>query len=360
MAAFAPASWLHRLIARPGVQRAASRLPVARRLARRDGAVLFDIVQGFVRAQVLLALVELDLPRRLLNGPETVDVLARFGDVPAPRMQILLQAGAGLGLLRRHRDGRFGLTRQGAALVGVPGLAQMIRHHGAFYRDMGDPLALLRGETETELAAFWPYVFGAGGQADPEVAAVYSDLMAQSQRLVAQDALAQLRLRGVRRLLDVGGGTGVFLEELARVAPGVQRVLFDLPEVVAGVRDPGIEVVAGSFRHDPLPEGADAISLIRVLYDHADDTVAALLERVFAALPPGGRVIVSEPMSGGARPDPQTDVYFAFYTLAMRTGRTRSAAEIGAALRQAGFTGVRMPSPRRAYVTGTVTAVKPG
>ncbi len=79
-----------------------------------------------------------------------------------------------------------------------------------------------------------------------------------------------------------------------------------------------------------LPQGADAISLVRVLYDHADDTVAPLLRAVHDALPPGGRVVVSEPMSGGDSPDPATDVYFSVYTLAMQTGRTRSAAEIAA------------------------------
>jgi len=358
--ALAVSSWVHRLVARPGFQRAAARLPVARMFARKDGAVLFDIVQGFVRAQVLLALVELELPRRLLNGPESVAQLARFGDMPEDRMQILLQGGAGLGLLKRRRDGRFGLTRQGAALVGVPGLAQMIRHHGAFYRDMGDPLALLRGEAETELAAFWPYVFGAQGAVDPEVTAIYSELMAQSQRLVAQDTLAQVSLRGITKLMDVGGGTGVFLEEVGKVAPQVERWLFDLPTVVSHAQDPGLKIHPGSFRDDPLPQGTDAISLVRVLYDHADDTVVALLKSVFETLPPGGRLIVSEPMSGGARPDPQTDVYFAFYTLAMRTGRTRSAAEISTLMQKAGFSQIQARRPRRSYVTGTVTAVKPG
>jgi demethylspheroidene O-methyltransferase len=350
--------WFHRLVARPGFQRLAARLPIARHFARRDGAGLFDLVQGFVRAQVLLALVELDLPRRLLAGPESVETLARFAALPPDRMQILCQAGAGIGLLRRLKGGRFGLARQGAALIGVPGLSEMIRHHGAFYRDMSDPVALLRGDIETELAGVWPYVFG--GSAPPEVAARYSDLMAQSQRLVAQDTLAQISLTGVSRLLDVGGGTGVFLDEVHRVADGVERVLFDLPEVVAGCTDASITVVAGSFRTDALPKGADAISLIRVLYDHDDETVMRVLCKVFEALPYGGRIIISEPMSGGTRPDPHTDVYFAFYTLAMRTGRCRSAQELGQMLRQAGFGQPQMPRSQRPFVTSVLSAVKPG
>jgi demethylspheroidene O-methyltransferase len=118
--------------------------------------------------------------------------------------------------------------------------------------------------------------------------------------------------------------------------------------------------LAGSFRDDDLPKGADAISLIRVLFDHSDDTVRALLANVFDALPGGGRLIISEPMSGGATPNKATDAYFALYTMAMRTGRTRSAAEISELVAQAGFEQVRSPKPLRAYVTSVVEAVKPG
>ena len=60
-------------------------------------------------------------------------------------------------------------------------------------------------------------------------------------------------------------------------------------------------------------------------------------------------------MSGGARPDPQTDVYFAVYTRAMRTGRTRSQAEVAGLLRAAGFDGIATPASLRPYVTCVVS-----
>ena len=357
---------MNRLVARPSFQEFAGRVPGIRRLARKDGAEIFDIVQGFVRSQVLHALVSLEIPERLMNGPGSVDMLAIATGIPRERMLILLQAGAGLGLLKRGRDHSFALTRKGAAMAGVPGLRQMILHHGAFYRDMGDPVALLKGEAETELAGFWPYVFGATGEVDPAVTRTYSDLMAESQRLVAKDTLAAVSLDGIRRLVDIGGGSGAFLQEVARAYPDMRLVLFDLPQVMPSARErldkaglsERIELVGGSFRADPLPAGADAISLIRVLYDHDDASVAALLARVFEALPPGGRLLISEPMSGGATPDPITDVYFAFYTLAMRTGRTRSAETIAEMCRDAGFARVEAQRPARSYVTATVTAAK--
>jgi demethylspheroidene O-methyltransferase len=343
-----------------------ARVPGLKHIARAEGAALFSIVSGFVQSQALLALVEFRTLHRLAEGPATGAALAAQAQVPVDRMAILLQAGAALGLVAR-RGSQWRLTVRGAAFLTVPGLEAMVRHHPVLYRDLSDPVAFFRGETQPELAGFWPYVFGAGGAADPALAQRYSELMADSQGLVAADTLNLVDFRGTKRLMDVGGGTGAFLAALGRAHQGVEMVLFDLPAVVpgAGARfaaaglTPRVTIVPGSFRDDPLPQGADTITLVRVLYDHADATVAALLRAVYLALPPGGRVVVSEPMSGGDRPDPATDVYFSVYTLAMQTGRTRSGAEVCDLLTAAGFADCRIVPGFRSFVTSVVTAQRP-
>jgi demethylspheroidene O-methyltransferase len=362
----APRNWLLRMAASRRFQSWAARMPVFRSIARRQGADLFDIVAGFVNAQVLMALVELRILQHLQQGPNSAPALSALCNVPAPRMQVLLQAGAGLGLLRRKKDGRFGLSVTGASMLGVPGLAQMVLHHRALYADLADPVAFFKGGTETELSRFWPYVFGAAGAVDPQVTATYSDLMAQSQVLVAEDVLRMVNLTDVRRLMDVGGGTGAFLAAVGATHPNLKLDLFDLPAVLQGAGQrlaqsglsDRVTLHQGSFRDDPLPQGADAISLIRVLYDHDDSTVRDLLRAVHAALPIGGRIIIAEPMSGGAVPDRATDVYFAVYTMAMQTGRTRSSAEIAALLQENGFSTVCIHSGFRPFITSAVTAVR--
>jgi demethylspheroidene O-methyltransferase len=359
--------WLVRLAGSPQFHRIMSRMPGARYLVRAEGRALFAIVAGFVHSQVLLALVELDVLRLLQSGPATAASLAAKCRLTADKMHLLLQSGASLGLLKRRRDGRFALSVRGAAFLTVPGLQAMVRHHPVLYRDLADPVAFLRGETSPELARFWPYVFGGGEATDPAVTAVYSGLMADTQALVAEDTIRLVDLSDAKRLLDVGGGSGAFLTIVAARFPKLHLGLFDLPSVVeraadrmfrAGVTNP-LTIHPGSFRDDPLPPGADTISLVRVLYDHADATVVQLLRAVYAALPPGGKLIVSEPMSGGARPDRATDSYFAFYTAAMQTGRTRSGAEIAALLQSVGFTGITITKGFRPFVTSVVTARRP-
>ena len=356
---FRPTGLVNRLVASKRFQALCARVPGLRGIARREGAALFDLMQGFVQSQMLMALVELRVLHLLADGPATARALAPRCAVPPERMQILLQAGAAMQLLKR-RGYQFSLARRGAAFLAVPGLQDMVRHHDVLYRDLADPMAFIRGETKTELADFWPYVFGAKGAMDPAQTARYSRLMAESQSLVAQEALAHLSLKGAQKLLDVGGGTGVFLRAVRARYPKLQLALFDLPDVVTqAVLPADISRHGGSFRIDPLPAGADVISLVRVLYDHSDDTVCALLAKVFAALPPGGRVLIIEPMSGGARPDPQTDVYFSVYTLAMQTGQTRSAARISALLSEAGFSKISREHADRRFITCILTASKP-
>jgi demethylspheroidene O-methyltransferase len=280
-------------------------------------------------------------------------------------MTLLLRAATALGLTETAGQGAYRTSRRGAALLGVPGLEGMIAHHHMLYRDLADPLAMLRGE-ETELAAFWPYVFGAGAATDPETARRYSDLMADTQVLVAEETLRLTDFSGARDVLDIGGGTGAFLTALGRAHTGPRLHLFDLPAVApaaearfaaAGLADRA-RISAGSFRDDTLPRGADVATLIRVLYDHRDETVRPLLAAIHAMLPAGGRLVVSEPMTGGARPNRSGDVYFRFYCMAMGTGTARSAAEISALLAEAGFDRIERPASTRPFVTSVVTAHK--
>jgi demethylspheroidene O-methyltransferase len=92
-----------------------------------------------------------------------------------------------------------------------PAWRQMISHHDVLYRDLESATDFFTDGSGTELAEFWPYVFGATGDVSPETAETYSELMAESQTLVAEEALRVVDLNGVDTLLDIGGGTGAFL-----------------------------------------------------------------------------------------------------------------------------------------------------
>lgn len=359
---------LTRMIASRRFQKWAARMPILRRIVRSEGEALFDLVAGFCHSQILQAFVRLNIHEKLLLTEMTNDVLADECEVPEKRMAVLMAAVEALGLVKRRRSGRYALTRRGAAMAGVPGLSGMIDHHEVLYLDLADPVAFFRGHVETELAEFWPYVLGAGGLTDAAATETYSQLMEDSQVLVAEDTLAAVGLSEVRQLMDVGGGTGAFLSAVAEEYAHLDLVLFDLPRVTGlaqermerlGIAN-RVTVLPGSFHDDPLPEGADMITLVRVLYDHDDAAVLALLRSAHAALPSGGKLLISEPMTGGERPERPGNAYFALYCMAMRTGRARSVAEISALLAEAGFTDIKEARSRRPFVTSVITAVAEG
>ncbi len=340
-----------RLVSSAAFRRRAAWFPLTRPVARQRVRALFDLCAGFVYSQVLLAVVRLRIPQLLLERPLTAPELAgRLGLLPEAA-ETLLRAAVSLRLASHRGGGRFGLGALGAALVDNPGLLSMIEHHRMLYDDLRDPVALLRGDAhDTALGRYWPYAdAGAAASVVPAQVEAYSALMDASQPMISAEVLDAYPMHRHRCLLDVGGGSGAFLLAALRRAPRLRGMLFDLPAVAAtaqprlaaaGLGD-RVSIRGGDFAHDPLPDGADLVSLVRVLHDHDDPAALALLRAVRAALPPDGTLLLAEPMADAAHAAPVADAYFGFYLLAMGSGRPRRPDEIESLLREAGFSRVR-------------------
>lgn len=339
-----------RLIADPRFQHWALKNPFARPFARRGARAALDLTAGFVYSQVLTACAQLKLFDILRGGPLTAPELSARLALSEEATRRLLDAAASLDLAERRSGGRYGLGRLGAAFAGNRAALSLVEHQPLLYADLADPVALLRGEKRARLADYWPYSDGAQPDAlSADQVAPYSALMAASQPMVAQEALDAYDISRHRRLLDVGGGEGVFLAAAAARAPKLQLMLFDLPAVTERARkrldEAGLraraEIYGGDFLNDPLPEGADIATLIRIVHDHDDASALKLLRNVRKALAPGATLLIVEGMSGvkGAEP---LDAYYGFYTLAMGRGEPRRVEEIEALLRQSGFGDFRL------------------
>jgi demethylspheroidene O-methyltransferase len=143
-------AWRDRRIADPRFRAWATRFPLTRPRARREARALFDLCAGFVYSQVLLACVRLGLFDLVAARPLSDAAIADRTGLTLEAATRLLDAAISLRLLRRLGDGRVTLASLGAALVENPGLAAMIEHHALVYRDLADPVALLRGGTERQ------------------------------------------------------------------------------------------------------------------------------------------------------------------------------------------------------------------
>jgi demethylspheroidene O-methyltransferase len=317
---------------------------------------------GFVHSQVLLACVRLQIFEWLRQTPATPAELAQRTGVPLAELQRLLLSARSLGLLEHRSGGRLGLGPLGVPLTTHPGIAQMVEHNQLLYQDLTDPLAFLQQGRAGDMAAYWPYAHGGGAAVQaPEVRPQvqrYSTLMAESQGFLVHEILSSYFFDEHRCVLDVGAGQGRFVTALAAHAPHLQLKMFDLPPVLAQARErvdaaglgTRVQLHPGSFLQDPLPTGADLITLVRVAHDHPDAVVRQIFQKAHAALPPGGVLLVAEPMaqSADAPATDQADAYYHFYLMAMGAGRLRTPQEIEALMREAGLPpSSRCPTPCR-------------
>jgi demethylspheroidene O-methyltransferase len=315
---------------------------------------------------VLAACVRLRLFDLLAQGPQNTAQLAESMTLSVEGTERLLAAAVSLRLVTKRGRDRYALGPLGAPMVGNIALVAMIEHHAILYADLSDPVALLRGERgETALSAYWAYA----GADRPEAVrmervADYSTLMSVSQPLVSAEILDAYQLGRHRCLLDVGGGEGTFLTAAAARCPDLRLMLFDLPAVAAragerfsaaGLGDRAT-AIGGSFLTDPLPTGADVISLVRVVHDHDDASVRTLLRAIRLALPDDGVLLLAEPMAKTTGAEAMGDAYFGFYLLAMGRGKPRSQNELAGMLRNAGFSRLQVVATRMPLQTGLIVA----
>jgi acetylserotonin N-methyltransferase len=171
--------------------------------------------------------------------------------------------------------------------------------------------------------------------------------------MIFTPSLAAVRsgaLAGVRHVLDVGGGSGVFAAAWIAHQPLARATVLDLPpvceasrkilrEVESGCR---VEHHPGNFFRDPWPEDADAAWLSNVLHDWPLETCRELLRKVFSALPTGGRLFVHEAL---LEPDGCAPTFTAQFHLLMHMnhrGQQFTEASLFELLAEAGFRDLRV------------------
>jgi demethylspheroidene O-methyltransferase len=363
-------TWLNarnRLITRPSFRDWAQKVPVFQRFANHSAERLFSLCAGFIHSQVLAACVRGGLFQALESGSRSLQELARESGLPRARLERLLEAAAALDLVERLPGERYALGELGAAMCGNAGVEALIRHHDALYDDLAEPLELIRNaDFEGRLRRYWAYAASGDDELGEEAVDGYSNVMAASQSFVATQAMQAIDFGTARRVLDVGGGAGAFAIAIARRWPELHVTVADLPPVAAiaeqrieaaGLSDRVAVVPVDAFV-EPLPTGHDLLTFVRILHDHEDAAVTRLLAAAAAALEPGARIAVIEPMADDTRAGRLIDAYFSIYLLAMGQGRPRRFRTLARFLETAGFDAPERVKTRMPIVTSAMVATR--
>ncbi|HEY7045441.1 MAG TPA: methyltransferase [Nocardioidaceae bacterium] len=330
---------------------------------------LMQLSIGFWSFKALATAYELDLFARL-SGTDgrTAEELAEMLGVGRRPAELLATACASIGLLER-RDGRY-LNSAMADEFLVPGKTH---HFGGWVQMLDRRLYPAWGRLTEAMRTGRPTSWNPDEQAhlfdseDPQLLALFWEAMHSLSTLTARELGAHVDLSGSTALLDVGGGSGAFDIELCRRHPDLRATVLDLPPVceiaeekieASGYAD-RIAVTPGDFLADrELPAGHDVVLLSMILHDWTPEQNLAIVHQCFAALPPGGLIVISELLVNDEKTGPPAAALMSLNMLVETVGRNYTAAEYEQWLDATGFVDIRTVHFEAPGANGAVLARK--
>ncbi len=304
-------------------------------------------MRPFLKVKALHAAFETGLIKALDGGSVPRAALhARLGLTPRGA-ELLLRSLAAFGVVRRsgasvacgaafQKD-----MRENAALV-----EELTGYMNVAYADLQGFTRLLRtGRPAGGIEKFFEYI-GRGGSS-----ARISRHLAACTRNSARVICAKYDFSRHSYILDAGGNDGEFMAAVCGFFPEVKCGVFDLPgpcatgrrrhaALVAGRR---LEFFPGSFLRGSFPKKADLIVFKSVLNDWPDKEAALFMAKAYAALPPGGKLLLIERFDRGARRSPDDCLFdLAFMQLIVPGQDFRTLPQYRRLLGGAGFSGIKV------------------
>jgi hypothetical protein len=312
---------------------------------------------------LLTALVHLDLFTWLGEHPSTKEDICRAFDIADRPTDVMLTLMAAMGLVEeRHRVFHLTPAAREHLVKGSPW------YLGPYFESLKDrPVALdLLKVLRTGKPANWgtqPKDWHKSMETE-EFATQFTAAMDCRGVYLAQAVAKSIDLSKHRHLLDIAGGSGIYSCSFVAHWPHLSATVLEKPPVDAiaarGIANRGcserVNVIAADMLADTLPAAADVHLYSNVLHDWDEPVVRHLLGKSFAALPPGGLVLVHDAYLNAAKNGPLHVAEYSVLLMHSSEGRCYSVAEMESYLSDAGFTDVTYLAG--AAARGTVTARK--
>jgi SAM-dependent methyltransferase len=168
---------------------------------------------------------------------------------------------------------------------------------------------------------------------------------------IAPIIAGQLSLKGVKSLLDLGGGPGTYAMAFLAKNPGLRATVCDRPAALEVAKEIASAEKAGTrlsylpldFLTEDIPGSFDVIWYSNVLHIYSMEQNQAVFRRAKAALLPGGRLIIQDAFlhdREGLFPE-EASLFAVTMLLFTDSGNTYSLAATSAALKEVGFSSVK-------------------
>ncbi|MBX3044283.1 MAG: methyltransferase [Candidatus Kapabacteria bacterium] len=298
-----------------------------------------DIAFAFKKSRVLLTASELNvfeaIGYRSLSAKEIAEAL----HLDIKSTERLLNALVGIDLLEK-KDQNYNNTEASLKhlLRGSDAYIGSIEH----LADLWDTWTNL---TET-VRQGKPLQYNTLQEKSPEWLHAFVNSIFWRSSIEAPNVVSHLHLKGVNRVLDLGGGKGAFTCNLIKASPTIKVTLFDLPQVIpyaeeylstSGVRDQ-VNLLAGDFTTDDIGSGYDMILLSNVISFRSIWENVTLLQKCFDALNHGGQIVIYDMVINDSRTKPLNHTLFSLNMLLnTMSGDAYTETDIWIMLREAWF-----------------------
>lgn len=306
---------------------------------------VFDLMDSYMTSAAVNAALELGLFWMLAKQRLDASSVAKELNIPPTRCLYWLQLLTRLGLLKSTPEGYAPSPAAQKAIIDAytkETWSYLAKEERAQYpliidftdrlRDLGSP---------SKIRELNPPDYSRQTVEDTANVRRFTRMLYELHLPLSNMLAESLDMSGVRRLLDIGGGSGVMSMALLRKHPQLTALVLDVPDVCISGREIAIEnslqerilYKEADICTDELPEGFDM-----VLECDVNIYTVELFKKVKAILNPGGRLVVVDQFAPSENAAPETRLTWAFQSSIENPDPVfLSSGEIGTRLKEAGY-----------------------
>lgn len=246
--------------------------------------------------RILHAAFGLGVFQALGNQALTADTLARRLKANPRGLGLLLNALAGMGLLKK-KGNQFS-NSSATRFFFLPGEEAYIGDFVKLQQSSWEGWSDLEESVRTGKAYRRPpFLENAKQSVRDFTRAMHNTALGHAPVLAKR-----VSLRGRKYLLDVGGGSGAFSVYFLKANPRLKATVFDLPGTIPftrqitakyGLKD-RLVFQKGDFLRDPIKGRYDAVFISHIIHGLSEKENRLLMRKIYDALEPGGEILIQD------------------------------------------------------------------
>lgn len=275
--------------------------------------VIDEIAGGYRASQILLTANRLGLFQTLEDSEHSSDEIAAELASDPRATRILCDALVALGLLRKTAVGyqNTWIATEYLLLSSPQSKVAQLHHAARLYERWKNLFDVVKSGKPAPEEAIDPRLLGDERR--------FAEAMADTARAVTGRIAAKIDLSGTARMLDIGGGPGLYSIAFAQRYPHLRAVIMDNPKTLEVARENiereqlagRISLLPGDAFENDLGAGYDFVLLSNLVHIYSSGENRKLVCRCAEAMKSGGRLCIKDFLLNSNRTGPSWSTLFA-------------------------------------------------